>query len=236
MINLYFHKITDTHDIIYRVESLSGIMIEPQYYKTSSYTIDGETVYPLNEIDNDNDFIRNFCDVYQNDFDDAFLENIVFIFFKNEKFYLGICPKQYGDYREFIFSLEKDDFPLLSSYIQHGEILLLPFKEKESDDKNDNYKPIMGISVNISIFYSLFQHIYTFDLSTGSVNLRLLSYIQLYESPTIENLERYYLYSIEQLNSKLKCFYVSNVQLESMESFLENSWHIQNFWIRGDIQ
>lgn len=94
----------------------------------------------------------------------------------------------------------------------------------------------MGISVNISIFYSLFQHIYTFDLSTGSVNLRLLSYIQLYESPTIENLERYYLYSIEQLNSKLKCFYVSNVQLESMESFLENSWHIQNFWIRGDIQ
>lgn len=104
MINLYFHKITDTQDIIYRVESLSGIIIEPQYYKTSSYTIDGETVYPLNEIDND--FIRNFCDVYQNDFDDALL----------------------------------------------------------------------------------------------------------------------------------KCFYVSNVQLESMESFLENSWHIQNFWIRGDIQ
>lgn len=28
MINLYFHKITDTQDIIYRVESLSGIMIE----------------------------------------------------------------------------------------------------------------------------------------------------------------------------------------------------------------
>ena len=116
--------------------------------------------------------------IYQN-MDCEFLENIVFIFFKNEKFYLGICPKQDGDYREFIFSLEKDDFPLLSSYIQHGEILLLPFKEKESDDKNDNYKPIMGISVNISIFYSLFQHIYTFDLSTGSVNLRLLSYFQL---------------------------------------------------------
>lgn len=30
MINLYFHKITDTQDIIYRVESLSGIIIEPQ--------------------------------------------------------------------------------------------------------------------------------------------------------------------------------------------------------------